>query len=112
MNKLSDLTLEDMTKTEDGMELSRKTVNFARIGKRDASGRSHLVSAEYSGMSIRLDYNAVKTALANNNLPQLRDMSDQFYRISGEYRRLVNYASQMLTFDYLIIPRVDPTTIK
>ena len=58
-------------------------------------------------MSSKLTHQSVKTALENNDLSRLRDMSDQFYRISGEYRRLVNYASQMLTFDHLIIPRVD-----
>lgn len=91
-------------------DVKREEVNFSRIGKKDAGlvGRSHLTKpSDYQGMTTKLDYRAVKSALENNNLQQLRSMSDQFFRISGEYRRLVNYAAQMLTFDYLIIPRVD-----
>ena len=62
-----------------------------------------------SRYAIRPD--RVRQALETKNAVELRKISQYFYYLSGEYRRLVNYAAQLLTFDYLVIPRVEPTVM-
>jgi len=44
-------------------------------------------------------------ALENNNITSLRNISNYFFNVSGEYRRILQYFSSILTFDYLVIPR-------
>jgi len=54
----------------------------------------------------------IRTALESRNVVELRNISQHFFYTSGEYRRLVKYAAQLLTFDYLIVPRVDNKLFK
>jgi hypothetical protein len=48
----------------------------------------------------------VMKALDASNNSTLRIMSNYFFNVSGEYRRILHYFSSILTFDYLVIPRV------
>jgi hypothetical protein len=47
----------------------------------------------------------VMKALDASNNSTLRIMSNYFFNVSGEYRRILHYFSSILTFDYLVIPR-------
>jgi hypothetical protein len=47
----------------------------------------------------------VLRALENSNISSLRTISNYFFNVSGEYRRILQYFSSILTFDYLVIPR-------
>ena len=87
-------------------KLSREKINFAKI----ASSSTPLMMikdsiSSKSRYSIRAD--RVKSALERRDVVELRNISQYFYFTSGEYRRLVQYAAQLLTFDYLIVPRVE-----
>jgi hypothetical protein len=46
----------------------------------------------------------IQTFLDNNDDIKLREVSNYFFAVSGEYRRLVFYYSSILTFDNLVIP--------
>jgi hypothetical protein len=41
-------------------------------------------------------------ALAENNLPFLRDVSNYFYRVSGIYQRACNYFATMYRYDWYV----------
>jgi len=47
----------------------------------------------------------IRTAIDGLNVSKLRDISMYFYYASKAYGRLVDYFANMLTFDYLIIPK-------
>lgn len=100
--------LSNINNTPEETEFERKLFDFAKI--RGADIRSAVADSSKSGTRFNLTVDSVRSALMSNNPAELRKMSNQFYRLSGEYRRLVNYAAQMLTFDYLVVPRLDPKT--
>lgn len=49
--------------------------------------------------------------LENDNEEKLREASHYFFSISGHYRRLIQYYSNILTFDHLIVPRIKDKTL-
>lgn len=48
----------------------------------------------------------INTYIENNNVDKLREVSNYFFLASGQYRGLIQYLSNILTFDYLIVPKV------
>lgn len=90
------------TETEGRMKIDfAKIRQEALIAIRDSSQPS----ARYN-----LSADSIRRALVNKDPMSLRKLSEQFYRLSGEYRRLVDYAAGILTFDHLIIPRPELKT--
>ena len=59
-------------------------------------------------------YNVSKTvitrAIEQKDIASLRGYSQYFFHASGEYRRLVEYFSKILTFDFLIVPVANAAT--
>jgi hypothetical protein len=55
---------------------------------------------------IKYSKEQVMKALESSNTSNLRIMSNYFFNVSGEYRRILHYFSSILTFDYLVVPRV------
>ena len=54
-----------------------------------------------------VDRAAVRRAIEQKNVSELRKYSQYFFHASGEYRRLVEYFAKILTFDYVVVPKVD-----
>ncbi len=54
-----------------------------------------------------VDKAAIKRAIENKNVIELRKYSQYFFHSSGEYRRLVEYFAKLLTFDYVVLPITD-----
>lgn len=46
---------------------------------------------------------AIIKALANKDIPTLREISNYFYRTSGIYFRICNYFAQMYRYDWYIV---------
>lgn len=42
----------------------------------------------------------------SNNEQKLREVSNYFFFSSGQYRRLVQYYTNILTYDYIVVPKV------
>ena len=98
------------TVDESGLEqklsnINRDKYNFAKISKPGGLTAVADTSKLVSRYAIRPD--RVKQALETKDIVELRKISQYFYYTSGEYRRLVKYAAQMLAFDYLVVPRVE-----
>ena len=51
-------------------------------------------------------------ALAENNVPVLREISNYFYRTSGIYSRVCNYIATLYRYDWYIVPEVLDDKIK
>ena len=58
------------------------------------------------------DKRIVLKALADNDLPLLRDISNFFYRTSGIYQRACNYFATMYRYDWYIVPEVYDENVK
>ena len=54
----------------------------------------------------------IMKALAEQDLPTLRAVSNYFYRTSGIYQRICNYFAAMYRYDWYIVPEVYDETIK
>lgn len=49
---------------------------------------------------------AIIQALAENDVPTLREISKYFYRTNGIYQKVVNYYATMYRFDWYMVPEV------
>ena len=45
-------------------------------------------------------------ALAENNLPKLREISDFFYATNGIYAEICNYVANMYRYDWYVVPEM------
>lgn len=90
--------------TDLSKKLTRDKLEFQKIANSSAP-----LMAIQDSISAKSRYSitssTVKQALETRNVVELRKISQYFYYTSGEYRRLVKYAAQLLTFDYLVVPR-------
>lgn len=55
---------------------------------------------------------AILRAIATNNIPLLRKISNYFYKSSGIYWRVCNYMAQLYRYDWYIVPEVFDEDIK
>lgn len=104
-NKENNAVLSEM---EVAHTVNRVKMDFAKIRTSDI--KLAVSDTSLTGNRYNISVDSVRQALLNKDPKQLRQMSEQFYRLSGEYRRLVHYAAQILSFDYLVIPRPKPET--
>ena len=106
MEKLTNIDL-----TEEIQEIQKRAkMDFAKLANSTPLSLIKDSMSTKSRYSIRAD--RVKTALETRDVAELRKISQYFYYTSGEYRRLVNYAAQLLTFDYVVVPRVEPNIME
>lgn len=67
----------------------------------------------YKSQTIRGKYTKeqINSYIENNNVDKLREISNYFFLASGQYRGLIQYLSNILTFDYLIVPKVKKSDV-
>ena len=58
------------------------------------------------------DKRIILKALAENDLPLLREISNFFYRTSGIYQSACNYVATMYRYDWYIVPEVYKDSVK
>lgn len=82
--------------------LDRETIQFGQLS-------NGIYSINYKVDSTKMKYTKeqILRFLETENRSALRDVSRYFYNVSGEYRRIVHHYTNVLTFDYLIIPRIN-----
>lgn len=61
------------------------------------------------GKSERKTSEEIDQVLLNDNETELRSLSRTYWNASGMYRRLILYMATMLTYDILIIPKINPS---
>lgn len=93
---------------EHNNHLNREKLNFAALVNKSSVQISN-PNATASRFSITRD--SIVTAINTKNVANLRKISSYFWTASGEYRRLVSYMANILTFDHVIIPRVPPEVL-
>src|SRR5690625_3178344 len=49
--------------------------------------------------------------LESNDENKLREASNYFINVSGQYRRFIYYLANMFTFDYLVVPRLKDSKV-
>ena len=54
----------------------------------------------------------VYRALLNNDVVRLREISNYFYKMSGIYQRVCNYAATMYRYDWYVVPEIVDENIK
>lgn len=63
------------------------------------------VALDRSSLSrFNVNKDMIARAIQQKDVASLRGYSQYFFHASGEYRRLVEYFSKLLTFDYVIVP--------
>jgi hypothetical protein len=54
----------------------------------------------------------IMTALADNNLEELRNISNFYYNISGIYQRVCNYFAFLYRYDWYVVPEIVGEDVK
>jgi hypothetical protein len=77
----------------------REMINFEKLSE-------GIYAVNYKTRPTNLKYTKdnIQKSLDSGNASSLRTISNYFFNISGQYRRILHYFSSMLTFDYLIVP--------
>ncbi|MFD0587810.1 hypothetical protein ACFQZE_07330 [Paenibacillus sp. GCM10027627] len=67
-----------------------------------------MYALSYKSNNIQIKYTKeqINKQLEINNEEKLREISNYFFFTSGQYRRLIQHFTTMLTFDYLVVPKV------
>ena len=52
------------------------------------------------------DKRIILKALAENDIPTLREISNFFYKTNGIYERICNYFATMYRFDWYVVPEI------
>ena len=63
---------------------------------------------KYSGINKRMIFQA----LANNDLRELRRISNLFYNINGMYQRVCDYFAYLYRYDWYVVPEIYDSSIK
>jgi len=85
---------------------------LAKKAKRDIVQYEKLSDGVYAlnfkdqGSKMKYTKEQILSYLEGNNEEKLREASNYFFRVSGQYRRLVQYYSNILTFDFLVVPKM------
>ena len=58
------------------------------------------------------DKGLIYKALAENDLPLLRQISNYFYKTSGLYQNVCNYFAFMYRYDWYVVPEIQDDTVK
>ena len=82
--------------------LDRESIQFDKL-----SQGIYAINYNIKSYNYRYSKEQILFLLEKENRRALRDASRYFYNVSGEYRRIIHYFSSLLTFDYLIIPRMN-----
>jgi len=80
-------------------EVTREKLNFAQL-------RSGLIPVAAVTSSYTVKKADVLRALESSDLETLRQQSQYFYAVSGEYRRLVEYYGKLFLQQFVVVPRV------
>ena len=59
-----------------------------------------------------INKNVIYGALIDNDIYKLREISNYFYKVSGIYQKVCNYAASMYRYDWYIVPEIFDNTIK
>lgn len=63
---------------------------------------------KYNGISKGM----VMRALADNDLPELRRISNLFYNVSGMYQRVCDYFAYLYRYDWYVVPEIYDEAVK
>ena len=93
-----ELQTRDFTKFKKGLEdIAAESLNtYNNYGRKKFGNKERKTSEE------------IDTILLNDNEDELRKISRTYWNVSGLYRRLILYMANMLTYDVLIIPKINP----
>lgn len=80
---------------------NRETIQFEKL-----SDGIYAVKYKTNQSNMKYTKDQVLKNLESGNGKNLRTMSNYFFNVSGEYRRILHHFSALLTFDYLVIPRI------
>ena len=83
-----------------------------KIGVKSLEDATLNLGALKQGNKNLANKSLVMKALAEQDLPTLRAVSNYFYRTSGIYQRVCNYFAAMYRYDWYIVPEVYDETMK
>jgi hypothetical protein len=79
----------------------RETIQFEKL-----SDGIYAVKYKTDKTSLKYNKEQILRYLEQGNVKSLRTISNYFFNVSGEYRRILHHFSSLLTFDYLVVPRI------
>lgn len=91
------------------LQTSKSLTDYNKIGvgKSTLNGNVVLLKDRTSkrGAGRALDKEKIEKMILNEDVKQLRQISEYFYRTSGIYKRLCKYMAYLYRYDWFIVPR-------
>ena len=97
----------DMTRDSNMVEFGKMKVGLKTL--QDATmDLGMLKDNKYRNRRTNIDISKsrIVQAMADQDLPALRELSEFFYRTNGIYQRVCNYFATMYRYDWYIVPEV------
>ena len=99
----STYSLQDIDKLDDPMAYRQIKVGVKKLDDAVLNlGTYQSKLPRYNGISKGM----VLQALATNDLPELRRISNLFYNVSGMYQRVCDYFAYLYRYDWYVVPEV------
>ena len=102
-------SLQDAEKLEDPMAYRQMKVGVKKLDDAVLNlGTYNQGLPRYNGISKGM----ILQALANNDLAELRRISNLFYSVSGMYQRVCDYFAYLYRYDWYVVPEIYDDKIK
>lgn len=86
--------------------------NKIKIGVKSVEDATLNLGALKKNSLTYINKEAIIQAMAEKNLPRLREISDYFYETSGIYQKACNYFATMFRYDWYIVPEIYDENVK
>lgn len=105
----SNYSLQDLQEIEDPTLYRKIKVGVKNLDDALLNLGSYKSNTTYnSGINKRMIFQA----LATNNLPELRRISNLFYNVNGMYQRVCDYFAYLYRYDWYVVPEVYDESVK
>lgn len=105
----SNYSLQDIDHLEDPLAYRKIKVGVKNLDDAILNlGAYNTHLPKYNGISKGM----VLQALANNDLRELRRISNLFYNVSGMYQRVCDYFAFLYRYDWYVVPEIYDESIK
>ena len=102
-------SLQDAEKFDDPMAYRQMKVGVKKLDDAVLNlGTYNQGLPRYNGISKGM----ILQALANNDLAELRRISNLFYSVSGMYQRVCDYFAYLYRYDWYVVPEIYDDKIK
>ena len=95
-----------------GFDMGGTTYGKIKIGTKTLQDAVLNLGSIQTATKNLINKNVIYRAIADNDVQQLREISNYFYKTSGIYQRTCNYFATLYRYDWYVVPEIYDENIK